>query len=281
MNRLLPLLDSERPLIMGILNVTPDSFSDGGFYADAERAVQAGVRMVEEGADLIDVGGESTRPGSEPVPAFEQVARVVPVIERLRSKLPERIAISVDTTRVEVAHAALSVGADWINDVSAGRDDPEMFPLAASRGVPIVLMHMQGTPKTMQNHPSYRDVVEEVIAFLLERARAAEQEGIPRTSIVLDPGIGFGKRRDDNLRLLAHLGKLVDTGYPILLGTSRKRFMGSICGETDPRALVSATVATTALGVASGVRIFRVHDVWQNRQAADVAAAIQRFAPSR
>ncbi|HWP01150.1 MAG TPA: dihydropteroate synthase [Methylococcus sp.] len=277
---MLALLDSERPLIMGILNVTPDSFSDGGFYVDAERAVQAGVRMVEEGADLIDVGGESTRPGSEPVPAREQIARVVPVIRRLRDALPERIAISVDTTRVEVAHAALSVGADWINDVSAGRDDPEMFPLAASRGVPIVLMHMQGTPKTMQNHPSYRDVVEEVIAFLLERARAAEQAGVPRTSIVLDPGIGFGKRRDDNLRLLAHLGKLVDTGYPILLGTSRKRFMGSICGETDPRALVSATVATTALGVVSGVRIFRVHDVWQNRQAADVAAAIQRFAPS-
>lgn len=281
MNRLLSLLDSERPLIMGILNVTPDSFSDGGFYVDPERAVQAGVRMVEEGADLIDVGGESTRPGSEPVPVQEQITRVVPVIRRLRDAVPDRIAISVDTTRVEVAQAALSVGADWINDISAGRDDPEMFPLVASRGVSIVLMHMQGTPKTMQNHPSYRDVVEEVIAFLLERARAAEQAGIPRTGIVLDPGIGFGKRRDDNLRLLAHLGKLVDTGYPILLGTSRKRFMGSICGEADPRALASATVATTALGVASGVRIFRVHDVWQNRQAADVAAAIQRFATSR
>jgi dihydropteroate synthase len=278
---MLALLGSDRPLIMGILNVTPDSFSDGGSYADAKQAVQAGMRMVEEGADLIDVGGESTRPGSEPVSTQEQIMRVIPVIERLRSKLPEHIAISVDTTRVEVAHAALSVGADWINDVSAGRDDPEMFPLAASRGVPIVVMHMQGAPKTMQDRPSYRNVVEEVLAFLLERARAAERAGIPCTSIVLDPGIGFGKRRDDNLRLLAHLDKLVDTGYPILLGTSRKRFMGSICGETDPHALVSATVATTALGVASGVRIFRVHDVWQNRQAADVAAAIQRFAPPR
>jgi dihydropteroate synthase len=281
MNRLLSLLDSERPLIMGILNVTPDSFSDGGSYADAEQAAQAGMRMVAERADLVDVGGESTRPGSEPVPAREQIARVVPVIRRLRDVLPDHIAISVDTTRAEVAHAALSVGADCINDVSAGRDDPEIFPLAAECGLPIVLMHMQGTPKTMQDHPSYRDVVEEVITFLLERARAAERAGIPRTSIVLDPGIGFGKRRDDNLRLLAHLGKLVACGYPVLLGTSRKRFMGSICGETDPRALVSATVATTALGVVSGVRIFRVHDVWQNRQAADVAAAIQRFAPPR
>jgi dihydropteroate synthase len=175
-----------------------------------------------------------------------------------------------------VARAALAAGADFINDVSAGRDDPGMLPLAAAEGAPIALMHMQGTPKTMQQRPHYEDVVAEVLAFLLERAEAAGCAGVPRDSILLDPGIGFGKRRDDNLKLMAHLDRFVATGYPVLLGASRKRFMGAVCGETEPAALAPATVATTAIGVSAGVRLFRVHDIKENRQAADVAAAIRR-----
>ncbi|MGI2326063.1 MULTISPECIES: dihydropteroate synthase [Methylococcus] len=276
MNRLLALLAQDRPLIMGILNVTPDSFSDGGLYDDVEQAVRRGVFMAGEGADVIDVGGESTRPGAEPVEAAVQLARVVPVIERLRGLLPGRVAISVDTTQGEVARAALRAGADLINDVSAGRDDSAMLPLAAAERAPVVLMHMQGTPLTMQERPHYEDVVAEVLAFLLERAEAAGRAGVPHDSILLDPGIGFGKRRDDNLKLMAHLDRFVATGYPVLLGTSRKRFMGAVCGETEPAALVPATVATTALGVSAGVRVFRVHDVKENRQAADVAEAIRR-----
>ncbi|QJD31019.1 dihydropteroate synthase [Methylococcus geothermalis] len=276
MNRLLALLAQDRPLIMGILNVTPDSFSDGGLYDDVEQAVRRGVFMAGEGADVIDVGGESTRPGAEPVEAEVQIARVVPAIERLRVLLPERVAISIDTTLAEVARAALAAGADLINDVSAGRDDPAMLSLAAADGVPIVLMHMQGSPKTMQERPHYDDVVGEVLEFLLERAEAAGRAGVPRESILVDPGIGFGKRRDDNLKLMAHLDRFVAAGFPVLLGASRKRFMGAVCGETEPAALVPATVATTALGVSAGVKLFRVHDVKENRQAADVAAAIRR-----
>ena len=260
---------------MGILNVTPDSFSDGGLFSDSFRARQQALAMVEEGADVIDVGGESTRPGSDPVSVDEQIRRVVPVIEQLRSSLPAETLISVDTTRSGVAEAALHAGADWINDVSAGRDDPDILRLAAARRVPIVLMHMQGSPKTMQAQPQYQEVVGEVVAFLLARARQAEALGIPREHIILDPGIGFGKRKEDNLKLMASLPRLVATGYKILLGTSRKRFMGAVCHETRPQALVAATVATTALGVMAGVHLFRVHDVRENRQAADVTHAIR------
>ena len=266
---------ASHPLIMGILNVTPDSFSDGGLFLDPDVATQEALRMVAEGADLIDVGGESTRPGADPIDAEEQIRRVVPTIQRLRTVLPEGFPISIDTTRGAVAEAALAAGADLVNDVSAGRDDPAMFERVADRGVPIVLMHMQGTPKTMQERPYYDNVVEEVIAFLLERADLAMRAGILHDRIWLDPGIGFGKRKDDNLALIAHLDRLVATGYPVLLGASRKRFMGAVCGEQRPNGLTAATVATTALGVMSGVRMFRVHDIRQNRQAADVAAAIR------
>lgn len=263
-------------MIMGILNATPDSFSDGGAHGSVEAAVAHGLVMAEEGADIIDVGGESTRPGSDPVPAAEQIARVTPVIRQLRAGLPDAIAISVDTTRAEVAAAGLDAGADFINDVAAGRDDPGMFALAAARRVPLVLMHMQGTPKTMQENPRYDAVVEEVLAFLLERCRLAQAAGIAPQHLILDPGIGFGKRRDDNLELMANLQRFTATGYRVLLGTSRKRFMGSVCGENRPQHLVPATVATTALGVMAGVSIFRVHDVRENRQAADVVHAIRR-----
>ena len=267
---------SPDPLIMGVLNVTPDSFSDGGLFLDPEVATQEALRMVAAGADLIDVGGESTRPGADPVDGPEQIRRVVPAIRRLRAALPNDFPISVDTTRAEVADAALAVGADLVNDVSAGRDDPGMFACVAEHAVPIVLMHMQGTPKTMQDRPHYGDVVQEVIDFLVGRAVVAEGTGIAAERIWLDPGIGFGKRKEDNLRLIAELDRLVATGFPVLLGTSRKRFMGAVCGEQRPSGLVAATVATTAIGVLSGVRMFRVHDIRENRQAADVAAAIRQ-----
>ncbi|MEE8514627.1 MAG: dihydropteroate synthase, partial [Gammaproteobacteria bacterium] len=196
---------------------------------------------------------------------------------RLREVLPAEIAVSIDTTLTEVADAALDAGVSIINDISAGRDDEKMFRLAAKRAVPIVLMHMQGTPKTMQINPTYDDVVREVKAFLLERAQSALAAGVKKEHVILDPGIGFGKTRDHNLQLMANLKQFVDTGYPVLLGTSRKRFMGSVCGETESQMLIGATCSTTALGVAAGVKIFRVHDVKPNRQAADVAWAIWKM----
>jgi len=270
------LLDGKGPLIMGILNVTPDSFSDGGRYASPEPAITHALAMVKEGADLIDVGGESTRPGSERVPGSEQLRRVVPVIRGLRQALPEEVGISVDTTLCEVAEAALDAGADMINDISAGRDDASMLALAADREVPVCLMHMQGTPSTMQQDPQYGDVVNEIRAFLLERADRAIAAGIPRGNIIIDPGIGFGKTREHNLALLKNLPCFVGSGYPVLLGASRKRFMGAICNELQPSSLAGATCALTAIGVAAGVCIFRVHDVAMNRQAADVAWAIKQ-----
>lgn len=275
-NRLIALLHGNKPLLMGILNVTPDSFSDGGQYFAPAHAVARAVEMHRDGADIIDVGGESTRPGSEPVSADEQIDRIIPVIRALRQRLPAACAISVDTTWSKVAAAGLEAGADIINDVSAGRDDPDMFGLAARADTPIVLMHMQGTPKTMQDDPSYTSVVDEVLSFLMERIEAACAAGVPREHIVLDPGIGFGKRKQDNLLLLANLSRLVDLGFPVLLGSSRKRFMGAICRTENPRDLVAATAVTTAFGVMAGVRLFRIHDVRENRQAADVALAIKQ-----
>lgn len=266
------LRDDGRPLIMGILNVTPDSFSDGGRYAGTDAALVQARRMREEGADVIDVGGESTRPGASDVDAATQCRRVLGVIERLRDEFAGAPLLSIDTRSPAVAEAALAAGAAIVNDVSAGRE-PGMFECVAARDAAVVLMHMQGTPATMQDDPRYADVVAEVRAFLLERAAAAEAAGIDRGRIAIDPGIGFGKTRAHNLTLLAHLDAFVETGFPVVLGTSRKRFMGAICEEREFTRLVSATCATTALGVASGVAVFRVHDVRENRQAADVAWA--------
>jgi dihydropteroate synthase len=268
-----------RPLIMGVLNLTPDSFSDGGRYASVGDARRQAERMLAEGADIIDLGGESTRPGAAPVAAPIQIARLGPVLEGLVAALPRGTCLSVDTQSVEVARWALATGARIINDVSAGRE-PGMFECVAAAGAGMVLMHMQGTPATMQEAPHYDDVVAEVAAFLRARAVAAEQAGLRREQILIDPGIGFGKSREHNLRLLAALGQFAGEGYDVLLGTSRKRFMGAICAETEPCELVGATCATTALGVSAGVRAFRVHDVKQNRQAADVAWAIGRFRPT-
>ncbi|MEZ5444757.1 MAG: dihydropteroate synthase [Gammaproteobacteria bacterium] len=271
---LISRLHGPAPLIMGILNVTPDSFSDGGMFTRPETAVAHALRMVEEGADILDIGGESTRPGSRRVDAEEQIRRTCGVIRALRAHVPAKIAISIDTTLPAVAREALNAGADLINDIHAG-GEPGMIELAAERRAPIVIMHMQGTPETMQVNPTYKDVVAEVHEFLMRRAAQAEKLGLPRDHIVIDPGIGFGKTREHNLALIQALPRFAASGYPVLLGTSRKRFMGSICNETDPRELIGATCATTALGVAAGARIFRVHDVKPNRQAADLAHALR------
>ena len=271
-----------KPLIMGILNVTPDSFSDGGKYTGINDALKQVERMLAEGVDIIDIGGESTRPGSDSVSATEQILRVIPVITAIRQQLKSTILISIDTTSSEVAKATLEAGANIINDVSAGQKDKAILALAAKSNVPIILMHIQGTPKTMQNDPYYDDVVSEVISALKNRTDTALKAGIKKENIAIDPGIGFGKRKQDNLDLLANLDALVALGFPVLLGTSRKRFMGTLCDVTEPSDLVTATAVTTALGVMAGVLMFRVHDVKENRQAADVAWAVrQRVKPRR
>lgn len=279
-------LNYTKPLLMGVLNVTPDSFSDGGMYPSSKDAITRGLEMVEQGADIIDIGGESTRPGAERVDATEQKRRVLDVIAGLRKELTQNadkntikninkdIHISIDTTLSEVAKAALDAGATMLNDVSAGREDESLLKLAASSNVPICLMHMQGSPGTMQDNPNYENVSLEVSEYLLERAKHAERLGVDAKNIIIDPGIGFGKRTQHNLELLRDLKQIADLGYPVLLGTSRKRFMGDIAREEDPRNRMPATCATTALGVEAGVKIFRVHDVWQNRQALDVTWAI-------
>lgn len=266
--------EQSRPILMGILNVTPDSFSDGGLHLDPERACEHAEAMLAAGADLVDVGGESTRPGAAAVDAATQIARVQPVVAELCKRSPTCQRVSVDTRDAVVARAALAAGATLINDISAG-SDAAMFPCVAEHDAGIVLMHMQGSPATMQDAPRYGDVVTEVRDYLLQRADAAVAAGIAAERIAIDPGIGFGKTRAHNLELLAGLETLVATGLTVLLGSSRKRFMGAICAETEFTRLVHATAATTALGVAAGVRIFRVHDIRANRQAADVAWAVR------
>lgn len=268
--------DSAKPLIMGILNVTPDSFSDGGRFNHIDAALRQVELMLSEGADIIDIGGESTRPGSDPVSSEAQLRRVIPVIEAIRKQITDKVVISIDTSLSKVADAALQAGANLVNDVSAGLNDPNMLALTAKREVPIILMHSQGTPLTMQDNPYYDDVVKEVIDFLKSRIVTTLASGVNRDNILIDPGIGFGKRKQDNLDLLANLDKFVELGFPVLLGASRKRFMGAICDVTDPSELVTATAVTTALGVMAGVKLFRVHDVKANRQAVDVAWAIKQ-----
>lgn len=271
---------SSRPLIVGILNVTPDSFSDGGRFDATEAAVTQARRMLAEGADIIDVGGESTRPGAGRIDVEEQIRRTIPVIEAINDDIAaetsHRPIISIDTTRAAVATAAIDAGASMINDVSAGREDAGIFTLAAERELPLVLMHMRGDPSTMQQDPHYQDVVTEVLDFLIERAAAAEDAGVLCENIILDPGIGFGKTTTHNIELLAAMHSFVETGYPVMLGASRKRFLGELISEPDPAHRDIATTATTVAGVIAGVRLFRVHDVKANRQAAQIAYAIQQ-----
>ena len=269
------MFDSNAPLIMGILNLTPDSFSDGGQFNHNSKAVlKRALEMMYQGADIIDVGGESTRPGAERIDAKEQIARVVPYIKEIKQLALDEMQISIDTTLSSVAELAIESGATLINDVSAGTDDAQMFALAADKQVPIVLMHMQGTPQTMQINPIYDDVVEEVRAYLLERVEHALAAGIKQENLIIDPGIGFGKTQTHNLQLMKNLARFVDSGLPVLLGASRKRFMGAICRSASAVELAGATCATTVIGVNAGIKIFRVHDVRLNRQAADIAYAL-------
>ena len=266
-----------RPLIMGILNVTTDSFSDGGRFADYDRALAQAFELIAAGADILDVGGESTRPGSDPVPLTVEIERVTPIIRAVRES--SDIAISIDTTKSEVALQALSAGADIINDVSSLRFDPDMARVAAESGAPLILMHMLGTPRTMQINPVYESVVSEIIEFLEERMRFAAQNGIERSQIIIDPGIGFGKTVAHNLHIIKNLDSFSCTDRPILLGVSRKRFIGSVLGRTEGERELGTAIAN-AFGIAAGAHILRVHDVAFHREAIRMAEALRSgYAP--
>jgi len=259
-------------LIMGIINATPDSFSDGGLYMNVDAAAHRACELVAAGADMLDIGGESTRPGATPVTEDEQIRRVVPAIQAIRRH--SDIAISIDTTRSRVAQAALDAGANLINDTSAGRDDEHMFALAARRGANIVLMHMRGTPATMNTMSQYADVSHEVRQFLLQRLAAAQAAGIDRKRILLDPGIGFAKTVAQDLLLLRDLKDFAALGQPIVIGASRKRFIGAVTGETDPARRIFGTAATVAWAATNGAGVIRVHDVAAMVQVLKMTRAI-------
>jgi dihydropteroate synthase len=261
-----------RPLVVGVINMTPDSFSDGGRLSGPNQAADLAEQMVGAGADWLDIGGESTRPGALPVPAEEQIRRTVPAITAIRRRLD--VSISIDTTNAPVMQSAVDAGANIVNDVSAGRDDPDMLPLVARCSVPVVLMHRQGTPQTMQVAPSYRDVTAEVSAFLLERRDRAVEAGIDPGRIVLDPGIGFGKNLAHDLKLVRDTSVLANLGHPLLVGPSRKRFIGEITGEKRPDQRVFGTAAVVAWCVANGAAAIRVHDVGPISQVVRVIQAI-------
>jgi dihydropteroate synthase len=261
------------PRIMGILNVTPDSFSDGGEWFAYDEAVSRARDLVAEGADIVDIGGESTRPGAAPVPVDEELRRVVPVVRALRGAGAQ---ISVDTMKLTVAEAAVDAGATFINDVTAFRHEPEMAGFVADRGCDCCLMHMLGDPRTMQDDPRYDDVVDDVRAFLEQRAEFAVREGVREERITVDPGIGFGKTLDHNLELLDRLQEIVAVGFPVVIGTSRKSFLGRLTGRDDPHERIAATVATTVLALERGASVFRVHDVAPTRDALVVATATLR-----
>jgi len=261
-------------VVVGILNTTPDSFSDGGRHLDPARAADAAAAMIAAGAAMVDLGAESTRPGARPVPAAEERRRLLPVLRAVRRAVA--VPLSIDTMKASVAAAALDAGADVVNDVTAGRSDRRMLPLCGRAGVPVILMHMRGTPATMQRVPRYRDVVGEVAAFLARRVAAARAAGIDDDQIVLDPGIGFGKTVGHNLALLAALPRLAALGHPLLVGVSRKGFVGQLLGGVPVDARLHGTAAAVALAVAGGARLLRVHDVAEMRQVVTVAEAIAR-----
>ncbi|MFB6291347.1 MAG: dihydropteroate synthase [Candidatus Bipolaricaulia bacterium] len=255
-------------LIMGILNVTPDSFSDGGRFLARDKAKRRALEMDENGADIIDIGGESTRPGAEKVELETELDRTIPVIEEIRKETD--VPISIDTYKSEVARKALKAGADIVNDISALRFDPKLGKLAGEEDVPVVLMHMQGTPRTMQKNPSYGDVVEDIKEFLSKRIEKAVEFGISRKKIIVDPGIGFGKKYEDNYEILRRLEEFETLDCPLLLGTSRKSFIGDTL-ELPPDERVEGTIASNVVGLLRGADILRVHDVIENYRAARVA----------
>ncbi|MDO9408492.1 dihydropteroate synthase [Patulibacter sp.] len=259
--------------VMGIVNVTPDSFSDGGEWFDTAAAVRHGVELAAAGATILDVGGESTRPGAPAVPEDEELRRVVPVVAGLAAAVPEAV-LSVDTTKAAVALAALGAGATYVNDVSALRADPGMLGVVVTGGARCCLMHMQGDPRTMQARARYEDVVDDVRAFLEERIAVAVAAGVPLERIDVDPGIGFAKTQDHNLELLRRLDEIVAIGPRVVIGTSRKSFLGRLTGRDDPRQRLAGTIATNVLALASGARVFRVHDVGAVHDALAVAAHV-------
>jgi len=270
-------LDLSFPCIMGVLNVTPDSFSDGGRFLAAEDALTQALALVREGAAIVDIGGESTRPGSAPVPAARELDRVLPVIEALADRVG--VPVSVDTTKAEVARRALAAGASLINDVSALRSDAGMIEVIAEAGCPVCLMHMKGQPKTMQDDPRYDNVVDEVLRFLEERMAFALASGLREDQLMVDPGIGFGKTVEHNLALLHDLRRFTVFGRPVVLGASRKRFLGAILGA-EPGARAIGTVTTTVVGLLAGAHVFRVHDVKPNFEALRVGQAVLEGAPA-
>ena len=267
------LISGHGPVLMGVLNVTPDSFSDGGEFLDPDKAVVRAVSLLDEGALIVDIGGESTRPGSEPVSPDEELRRVMPVLREILAIRPEAI-VSIDTYRASTAEVALDAGARIVNDVTA-LGDPRMAGVVAERGCSIVLMHMRGEPKSMQQDPRYEDVVREVRDFLARRTERALRAGVEEDNIVIDPGIGFGKTLEHNLTLLNRLDTLVELGFPVLIGASRKSFLGKIVGSGSPKDRLFGTVATNVIAYEQGVSLFRVHDVRANKEALAIAAAIR------
>ncbi len=265
-------LDLSAPRIMGIVNVTPDSFSDGGKFFSRDAALRQAVKLVEDGADILDIGGESTRPGSSPVELQEEIDRVAPVIEAISSELD--VPISIDTMKAEVMRAAVAVGAGLINDVNALRADGAL-QAAAELKVPVCLMHMQGMPQTMQKEPDYQDVVSEVETFLLDRIAACEQAGIPAERIMLDPGFGFGKRARHNLRLMKHLSRLTALPYPVLVGVSRKSIIGDML-KVDVNERLAGSLALASIAVWQGAKLIRTHDVRETAQAVKLTQHVQQ-----
>jgi dihydropteroate synthase len=262
----------ERVLLQGVLNITPDSFSDGGLYLRDEKAVSRALAMVEDGADIIDVGGESTRPGSLPVPVEEELRRVIPVIEGVRRR--SEVPISIDTTKAEVAAAAAAAGADMVNDISGLRQDPEMIKVLRDNKLPVIIMHCKGTPADMQRDPRYDDLLGEIAEFLQTSAERALRAGVPPGGIIIDPGIGFGKTVGHNLTILKRLSVLAELGYPVAVGPSRKSFIGAALGlEVGDR--LEGSLAAAAVAVANGADLVRLHDVKEGRRAIDLAFHIR------
>jgi dihydropteroate synthase len=266
---------SKKTYVMGILNVTPDSFSDGGLYLNAESAIKRALRMVNDGADIIDIGGESTRPGSDPVTIDEELTRTIPVIETLAQKI--RVPISIDTYKAEVAKKALEAGASMVNDISGLRFDPAMKKVVSAYQVPVVIMHIRGNPKDMQKNPVYASLIPEIIEFLKESISIAADAGISQETIIIDPGIGFGKTFAHNLEIIHNLHMFSKLGRPLLVGLSRKAFIGKILGDASPEERLEGTAAAAAISIFNGANIIRVHDVKEMVKVARVADAIKNI----
>ena len=261
---------------MGILNVTPDSFSDGGRYIDSKNALNHALKMIDMGADIIDIGGESTRPGSNPVSELDECNRVIPVIESIK-KINSKILISVDTYKSYVAKRAIEAGADIVNDISGLTFDSKMIPLLSEKDIPVIIMHINGRPKTMQNNPLYNDLIKEIKYFLIKQCELAEENGIKKSNIILDPGIGFGKSFEHNFTLIRRLKEISDLGYPLMIGPSRKAFIGDAL-NLPPDERLEGTLATVIAGILNGANIIRVHDIKEVNRAVLITEKIMRSA---